>query len=118
MRKHQNLQLLGDVASRLTPLLQDLVFVGGCTTELLITDEAAVPVRTTKDVDAVMALGSYDAYIKVAEQLRGLGFTEDQSEGAPMCRWRAGELILDVMPDDERALGFTNRWYTVSKFVW
>jgi hypothetical protein len=65
-----------------------------------------------------MALGSYGAYIKVAEQLRGLGFTEDQSEGAPMCRWRAGELILDVMPDDERALGFTNRWYTVSKFVW
>lgn len=36
----------------LKPLLGDLVFVGGCTTTLLITDEAAAEVRTTQDVDA------------------------------------------------------------------
>lgn len=28
-----------------------------------------------------------------------------------MCRWRVGDLILDVMPDDAAVLGFTNRWY-------
>lgn len=28
-----------------------------------------------------------------------------------ICRWRAGELVVDVMPTDERILGFSNRWY-------
>jgi predicted nucleotidyltransferase len=92
-------------------MLEELVFVGGCTTALLITDEAAAAVRPTKDVDAVTELGSYAEYVRVADKLRALGFKEDQSEGAPMCRWRAGDLVLDVMPDDRSVLGFTNIWY-------
>ncbi len=28
-----------------------------------------------------------------------------------MCRWRHRDLIVDVMPTDERILGFSNRWY-------
>ena len=40
-----------------------------------------------------------------------LGLHEDASEGAPTCRWRHGSLILDVLPTDERILGFSNRWY-------
>jgi hypothetical protein len=31
--------------------------------------------------------------------------------GAPLCRWRSGADILDVMPTDESILGFRNRWY-------
>lgn len=30
---------------------------------------------------------------------------------APICRWKIGDLILDLMPTDEAILGFTNRWY-------
>jgi hypothetical protein len=106
-----NLQLLITAAGLLKPILEDLVFVGGCTTALLITDEAAAAVRPTKDVDAVTELSSYGGYLRVSERLRALGFKEDDSEGAPLCRWRAADLILDVMPDDESVLGFTNRWY-------
>ena len=43
--------------------------------------------------------------------MRDLGLTEDYTEGAPICRWRRGDLIIDVMPTDERILGFSNRWY-------
>jgi hypothetical protein len=46
-----------------------------------------------------------------SERLRNCGFTEDTSEGAPICRWRQKKTILDVMPLDERILGFSNRWY-------
>ena len=58
-------------------------------------------------MDAVTELSSYREYAALSEQLRGLGFNEDQSEGAPICRWRAGALTLDVMPDNESILGFT-----------
>lgn len=29
----------------------------------------------------------------------------------PTCRWVKGETVLDMMPLDEKVLGFTNKWY-------
>ena len=46
-----------------------------------------------------------------SERLRQLGFAEDQSEGAPICRWAHDDLRFDIMPTDETILGFSNRWY-------
>lgn len=39
------------------------------------------------------------------------GFAHDLIEGAPLCRWKLGDLLLDVMPTDSALLGFSNRWY-------
>ncbi len=50
-------------------------------------------------------------YHRLSEQLRGLGFAEDQSEQAPICRWLGHGVILDVMPTEEKVLGFGNQWY-------
>jgi hypothetical protein len=44
-----NLHLLEAAARLLQPLLEELVFVGGCATGLLITDPAAVGIRPTKE---------------------------------------------------------------------
>jgi hypothetical protein len=110
MSKH-NLDLLVEAARLLKPLLGELVFVGGSTTALLITDKAAADVRPTYDVDAIAEISSYAAYADFSERLRKCGFTEDASEGAPICRWRQKKTILDVMPLDEKILGFSNRWY-------
>lgn len=110
MSKH-NLALLIEAAHLLEPLLGELVFVGGSTTALLITDKAAADVRPTYDVDAIAEITSYAEYTEFSERLRTLGFTEDTSEGAPICRWRQKKTILDVMPLDEKILGFSNRWY-------
>ena len=95
----------------LQPLLDELVFAGGCATGLLITDPAAGSVRPTMDVDVITEVASYAEYASLSERLRGLGLSEDSSEGAPTCRWRYRDLIIDVMPTDERVLGFSNRWY-------
>jgi hypothetical protein len=108
---HRNLELLADAARFLRPLLGELVFVGGCTTPLLITDTAAADVRPTYDVDAIAEITSYAAYTAFSERLRNLGFAEDVSEGAPICRWRQQNTVLDVMPLDPKILGFSNRWY-------
>ena len=85
--------------------------MGGCTTALLITDPGAAEVRSTFDVDAIAEINSYAEYTAFSERLRELGFVEDQGEGAPICRWVHGKNRLDVMPTDERILGFSNRWY-------
>jgi hypothetical protein len=113
-RRHMrdpNLDQLVAAAEALRPLLAELVFVGGCVAGLLITDEASSQPRATIDVDAIAEITSYAQYAEFGERLRAIGFTEDTSEGAPLCRWIQGSTILDVMPLDERILGFSNRWY-------
>lgn len=109
-----NLEQLVTAARLLGPLLRELVFVGGCVTGLLITDDAAGDPRTTFDVDAIAEITSYAEYAKFAGRLRELGFREDSSEGAPLCRWLQKGTVLDVMPLDEKILGFSNRWYEVA----
>lgn len=109
--RHPNLELLAHAARLLEPLLAELVFVGGCTTALLITDQAAAAVRTSYDVDAIAAIASYAAYVDFSARLRDIGFVEDNSLNAPMCRWRKQRIIFDLMPLDEKILGFSNRWY-------
>lgn len=106
-----NFELLEDAAAKLVPLLPEIVFVGGCATELLITDSGAAAVRRTYDVDVIAEIASYAEYAIFSERLRGLGFQEDSREGAPLCRWQHSGLVLDVMPLDANILGFSNRWY-------
>ena len=50
---NRNLELLKVAAKLLRPVLNELVFVGGCATGLLVSDEAAAEVRPTFDVDAI-----------------------------------------------------------------
>jgi hypothetical protein len=106
-----NYQLLIDAAKLLKPMLGELVFVGGCTTGLLITDKAAADVRPTFDVDAIAGVTSYVGYTELSEKLKKLGFREDAREGAPRCRWRQNTTTLDVMPVDGTLFGFRNVWY-------
>ena len=79
-------------------------------TGLFITDEAAAEVRPTFDVDVIAEITSYADYATFSERLHAVGFREDASPGAPLCRWLIDEMKLDVMPLEERMVGFTNRW--------
>jgi hypothetical protein len=109
--QHPNLELLEIAADKLRPLLSQIVFVGGCATGLLISDPGAATLRRTYDVDVISKIASYAEYAVFSARLRTLGFHEDSREGAPLCRWQHGELVLDVMPLDASILGFSNRWY-------
>jgi hypothetical protein len=106
-----NLAQLAAAATKLEPILDQIAFVGGCVAGLLLTDPAAAPVRPTLDVDAIVAIASYAEFTQWEKRLRELGFRESHAEGAPICRWLHGDLILDLMPTDPSILGFSNRWY-------
>lgn len=104
--------MLETVAEALgTDLRERLVFVGGCTTALFITDEVTIEgVRATDDVDLIVDLTGYAAWAELQAQLRRRGFTE-ASDDPVICRMRLGSLKVDFMPDDPAILGFGNRWY-------
>jgi hypothetical protein len=48
-----NLRLLEEAATKPAPFLSEIVFVGGVTLGLLITDKNAAPIRSTDDVDVI-----------------------------------------------------------------
>lgn len=110
-----NVVMLELVAESLGEALREqLVFVGGAIAGVLITDPAMPEIRPTQDVDVVCSVTGRGDYHQLGMQLRQQGFQEDQRPGAPVCRWRIGEVALDVMPTDEQILGFTNRWYPMA----
>lgn len=110
--KGQLLHMLQTVAQALGDDLRErLVFVGGCTTALFITDEIVLEnVRATDDVDLIVDLVGHAQWAQLQDQLRQKGFSESP-EDEVICRMRLGDLKVDFMPDDESILGFSNRWY-------
>ena len=99
-------QALGD------ELLQQVVFVGGCTTGLLVTDAVTQEsIRYTEDVDLITRVMGYPQWVSFQQRLKARGFTISP-EDEVICRMRLGELKVDFMPDDETILGFSNRWYS------
>lgn len=106
-----NLDMLEIMARKLGQLTERLVFVGGSTTGLFITDPLVPQIRVTRDVDVITEASSRLDYHRLEEALRELGFSPDIRPAAPICRWCIGDMILDLMPTDESILGFANRWY-------
>lgn len=106
-----NIEILEIAAARLGALTEEMVFLGGCATGLLITDPLASPIRATTDVDVICEAASLIDYQRLSKRLRALGFREDHSPDAPICRWRAEGIVLDVMPTHPEILGFGNPWY-------
>lgn len=101
---------LSRVARSLLELnITDVVFVGGATIGLYLTDPAAPEPRFTYDVDVVTPVASRRAYNALEGKLRDAGHTPDP-EG-PICRWLIGGVTVDLMPPYEDILGFSNRWY-------
>ena len=98
-------QSLGD------DLLEKVVFVGGCTTALLVDDVVTLQhIRSTEDVDMIVEVLSKSEYQDLCQTLRQRGFKESVEDDV-ICRWRLGSMIVDIMPTDQEILGFSNIWY-------
>lgn len=107
-----NIDLLEAAVDHLGELVEELVFVGGVTVELWISDQGAPEFRPTDDVDAVVEAATRSVYASFERRLVAAGFRNDQESGV-ICRFRHLEsgLVLDVMPTEGAVLGFANRWH-------
>jgi predicted nucleotidyltransferase len=103
--------LIEIVAARLEELRERVVFVGGATTMLFITDPAVTDIRPTKDIDVIVEVVSFAKYAELEELLREKGFRNLMDVNAPICRWTVEGVLVDVMPTLTEILGFSNRWY-------
>lgn len=103
---------LETAAAILGPVLNEVVFVGGATVHLWLTEPGAPPARATEDVDVICEVATRVEYHRLGSRLRERGLREAFGEPV-ICRWRSAdpELVLDVMPTAPDILGFSNPWY-------
>ena len=101
------------IADALGTLKEEMVFVGGSVAELYVDVPGVSDVRPTLDVDCIVSIDirSYLDYSKLENKLRALGFRDDLSSNAPVCRKNYQGIMVDFMPIIPEILGFTNRWY-------
>lgn len=66
--------------------------------------------RPTDDIDVIVEIATYSGYAALEERLRAIGFVNDVESGV-LCRYKIQGIIVDIMPTDEKAIGFSNRWY-------
>jgi predicted nucleotidyltransferase len=107
--KQQNIDLLAHVADKLGSLREEVVFLGGTATALLLTDPSVPDVRQTIDVDCVTDVITLGEYNKFSDKLRNIGFKQDITEPV-ICRWFIETVSVDVMPTEKSVLGFGNMW--------
>jgi hypothetical protein len=99
------------VAMGFVDLLPNIVFVGGAVVPFYVDNPAVISFRPTEDVDCIVEVSTWVEHSRLEEKLRILGFRNDTSQGAPICRWFYKGVKVDVMPVDAKILGFSNIWY-------
>ena len=106
--------MLQQVAKGLAALKDEVVFVGGVVTSLYVNDPAAPPVTASDDIDCVVKVAGLGEYAKFEDALRKLGFKRpvEEEDQKIICRWDYRGILVDVMPTDEKILGFSNKWYS------
>lgn len=113
MPDHQNVEFLKRIAKEIESLLPKVVFVGGATATIFMTEPEHIRVaRETIDVDITLDVTRREFY-QFENALRKLGFEHDKET---TFRFLKDDIILDVMPTDEKILGFSNRWYKEAVF--
>lgn len=93
-------------------LLPQVAFLGGSTVALLLSDPITrQTVRFSDDIDVIIDVQNYSGWLQLQQELRERGFTESPQDDV-ICRMRLAGLKVDFLPDDEKILGFSNRWYS------
>lgn len=111
MIPNKSLDMIKVVADGMGALRDKMVFIGGASTCLLIDDPAAERIRPTDDVDCIVEVASRADYSRIEDELRNLGFSHVMEPDVPICRWQYKGIFVDVMPDEQKILGFANTWY-------
>ena len=106
-----NKERISQIAAALKELNKDVVYVGGAVIQFYSSDPGALNPMTTNDVDCVVDVSSYRDYHSFIEKLYSLEFSNDTSEGAPICRCLFNGERVDFMPKVDTGIGESNRWY-------
>ena len=109
MSHNENITRIKAVHNALGDLKNKVVFVGGATVSLY-ADRQATEVRPTDDVDILVEITSSSEFANLEQQLRERNFKNDTTAKFAG-RYTLPGIVVDVMPTDEKILGFVNKWY-------
>lgn len=111
MSYQTNITRIAAIANALAELNKDVVYIGGAVVSLYCPRPELIDLRVTDDVDVIIEITSRYKFLLLEEKLRKLGFVNDMESGI-ICRWKYKGFIVDIIPTDQRILGFTNEWYS------
>jgi hypothetical protein len=98
------------VAKALGHLNQKVIYVGGGVVSFYIDDPAAEDVRPTKDIDISLKIASVGELEKLRQDLNQKGLKQLAFDEV-MCRFRLGDIIVDVMATKSIGWAPGNRWF-------
>lgn len=111
MSELSNKERVLKIAAALEELNAKVVYVGGSVVQFYASGHGSANPMTTYDVDCVVDLTTYREFHAFEEQLHSKNFSNDTSEGAPICRFLFDDEIVDFMPKVDTGIGESNRWY-------
>ena len=112
MAPESTTEMVEKIAAALGDLRESVVFLGGATVPLLVTDLGASLPRPTADVDMAVDVSTQAEFARFEKRLRDRGFSPDPD--GPMGRYCIGPLKADFTPASRAILGFTNKWYALA----
>lgn len=99
------------VATHFNELEVAYAFLGAASLPLIVDCADAVEIRPTLDVDLSVEVATLGEHYALEERLRARGFQHDTRHGAPICRWLAEGVTVDIMPTEGRVLGMASKWF-------
>lgn len=99
------------VATHFNELGVPYTFLGAATLPLLVDDAEVLEIRPTLDIDLSVEVATLGEHYALEKRLRARGFQHDTRSGAPICRWLAEGVTVDVMPTEGRVLGLASKWF-------
>ena len=107
-----NIATVEEIATALSELTEEVVFVGGSIISLYTDDIAADEIRPTEDVDVMIELTNYMDLVKLQNRLTQLNFSPNP-DGHALCNYIFNNIPVDIMPSEDGPLGQSNRWYKI-----
>ena len=104
-----SLKVVERVALALEEIKDEVIFVGGATLSLYVTDKGAEQPRPTTDIDVSVQVSTYGEMEHLRERLAAKRFHPAISEEV-LYRYRFQDILIDFIPIEATELGPKNKW--------
>lgn len=105
--REKNIAMLQLVAEGMGPVREQVVFLGGTVIPFLLTQQVALDLRPSKDVDFIFDYSSKKELYEFEDTLWEQGFTKVKT--GPVTQWMIRGVLVDMLPTGP-VLGFRNEW--------
>lgn len=105
-----NMGVVKRVAIALGELNDEVVYVGGATVGIYADDPTAEDVRPTKDIDIMLQIATFAELTALQDNLALKGIFPDP-EANINCRFKYGDLLIDVMSTREVGWAPSDPWF-------